>query len=208
MNDELETTNQNGFHYVLQIIQQGQSKVLVKANEILIETYWAVGAYLSEKVKTAEWGKGVVNELAQWLKKKEPEIRGFSSSNLWRMKQFYEIYSSREKLATLSRVLSWLHHTVLIGRCKSIEEHLFYADTAEKNRWSVRELSGQIDSATYERTRSADLKLSPAMKKLPQNVEEIKVKILAYNYHDVSHIACKVILGKIGEFEELLITDC
>ena len=37
---------------------------------------------------------------------------GFSASNLWRMKGFYEVYASSEKLAPLVREIAWSHNLV------------------------------------------------------------------------------------------------
>ncbi len=42
-------------------------------------------------------------EILLTIKEKEPNIKGFFSQNLWRMKQFYETYKDNEKLSTLSR---------------------------------------------------------------------------------------------------------
>jgi hypothetical protein len=44
-----------------------------------------------------------VQELANFIQKKEPNIKGFSAQNIWRMKQFYETYKENEKLAPLWR---------------------------------------------------------------------------------------------------------
>ncbi len=54
-----------------------------------------------------------------------PDLRGFSPSNLGRMKQFYETYSPLPKLATLLRELSWSKHLLLLSHCKSEEENEF-----------------------------------------------------------------------------------
>jgi len=49
----------------------------------------------------------VVTELAKYIRKTEPEIKGFSDKNIWRMKQFYEIYKNFPKLSTLLREIRW-----------------------------------------------------------------------------------------------------
>ena len=79
--------NETGFIEVLNIIQQGRNRAFKKVNIVLIETYWAVGQYLSRKVAADGWGKGVVKELSAWLSIKSPELKGYSASNLWRMMQ-------------------------------------------------------------------------------------------------------------------------
>lgn len=36
-------------------------------NTRLIELYWQIGAYISEKLEQAEWGNAVVSQLAEHL---------------------------------------------------------------------------------------------------------------------------------------------
>jgi len=103
------------FMEILGIIHSGRSKAFEAVNVALIETYWAIGEQLSRKVSDAGWGKGVVAELANWLAAEAPDLKGFSASNLWRMKQFYETYSPLPKLATLLRELSWSKHLLLLS---------------------------------------------------------------------------------------------
>jgi len=110
------------FKEILGIIQSGRSRAFEAVNVALIESYWAIGEHLSRKVSEAGWGKGVVADLASWLASEAPDLKGFSSSNLWRMKQFYETYAPLPKLATLLRELSWSKHLLLMSSCKSEEE--------------------------------------------------------------------------------------
>lgn len=166
----LAPVSQADFHEVLALIQAGQGKLLVQANSVLLETYWQVGGYLSRKVAEEAWGKGVVKELADWIAEKNQKAKGFTASNLWRMKQFYEIYSADQKLAALPRVLTWTHYRILMAQCKSTEEHLFYTLSAEQFRWSTRELEKQIVRRAFERTLLADAKLASAVRELPQDV--------------------------------------
>jgi hypothetical protein len=49
-------------------------------------------------------------ELAKYIQSHEPEIKGFSDKNIWRMKQFYETYKDFPKLSPLVREISWTHH--------------------------------------------------------------------------------------------------
>jgi hypothetical protein len=59
------------------------------AHTALIELYWEVGAMISRKIEAAEWGDGVVDQLAQFIARTEPTLRGFTRRNLFRMRQFY-----------------------------------------------------------------------------------------------------------------------
>ena len=94
-------------------------------NKELINLYWQVGKYINAKVESAIWGAGVVKSLAAYLKEKEPDLKGFSAQNLWRMKQFYETYRNHEKLSTLLRELPWSTHLHVLAKTKNIEEKEF-----------------------------------------------------------------------------------
>lgn len=161
------------FSEVLGIIRTGRAKAYQAVNVALIDTYWTVGAHLSRKVAEAGWGKGVVKELADWLLAQAPELKGFSASNLWRMRQFYEVYRDEPKLAPLVRVLPWTHNLLILSQSKRPEEREFYLKLAVKARWSKRELDRQIRSAAFERTMLSDKKLAPAVRVLPQDATGI-----------------------------------
>ncbi|MGA9669547.1 MAG: PDDEXK nuclease domain-containing protein [Terracidiphilus sp.] len=161
------------FSEVLGIIRAGRTKAYKAVNVALIDTYWAVGAYLSQKVADSGWGKGIVKELADWLLARAPDLKGFSSSNLWRMKQLYEVYADSPKLALLVRVLPWTHNLLILGQSKRLEEREFYLKSAVKARWSKRELARQIETAAFERTALASKKLAPAVRDLPQDATSI-----------------------------------
>lgn len=161
------------FTEILGIIHAGRSKAFEAVNVALIDTYWAIGEQLSDKVADAGWGKGVVTELATWLGVQAPELKGFSASNLWRMKQFYETYVALPKLATLLRELSWSKHLLLLSYCKSEEEKEFYLLSAARGRWSHRELERQIKKSAFERTMLSDLKLATMSRVLPDNAVSV-----------------------------------
>jgi hypothetical protein len=62
-----------------------------------------------ERQEGAVWGKAVVEQLAVDLRADYPGIGGFSASNLWRMKGFFETYGAEPKLAPLVREIGWSH---------------------------------------------------------------------------------------------------
>ena len=164
------TSHNSKFPEILKLIKEGRSRAFHAVNVALIETYLAVGGYLSSKVDESGWGKGVVLELADWLLTNAPDLKGFSAQNLWRMKQFYEVYSADEKLSALPRVLSWTHHCILLAQCKTSDERYFYAASAIRAGWSTRQLENEIQRCSFERTMLADQKLAPPVRDLPQDV--------------------------------------
>jgi predicted nuclease of restriction endonuclease-like (RecB) superfamily len=157
------------FSEVLGIIRAGRARAYEVVNVALIETYWAVGAHLSRKVAEASWGKGIVKELAEWLVTQAPDLKGVSASNLWRMKQFYEVYREDAKLAPLVRALPWTHNLLILGQSKRPQEREFYLRQAVRAKWSKRELERQIRNAAFERTVLSDEKLAPPVRVLPQD---------------------------------------
>jgi predicted nuclease of restriction endonuclease-like (RecB) superfamily len=157
------------FAEVLGIIRAGRAKAYKAVNVALIDTYWAVGAHLSSRVAEGGWGKGVVRELSNWLLRQAPDLKGFSASNLWRMKQFYEVYADQPKLAPLVRVLAWTHNLMIMGQNKRPEEREFYLRLAVKAKWSKLELAHQIKTAAFERTVLYDKKLAALPRLLPQD---------------------------------------
>lgn len=93
----------NRFTDIIQLIKQSRTNAIRAVNAELINLYWNVGEYISKKIKQSEWGASVVTELANFIQTNEPEIKGFSDKNIWRMKQFYESYKDFPKLSPTVR---------------------------------------------------------------------------------------------------------
>ena len=74
-------------------------------NRDLILLYWDIGQGIVEKQKTQGWGDAVVEMVAADLRRAFPDIRGFSLSNVWRMRQLHLVYSSEAVLAQAAREL-------------------------------------------------------------------------------------------------------
>ena len=104
------------FLSILGIIRAGRQRVWTAANTELLELYWKTGQHLSHKVAEGGWGRRTVERLAAWLSSREPGLCGFSASNLWRMRQFYETYSADPILAALVRELPWASNLEALDR--------------------------------------------------------------------------------------------
>jgi len=142
----------SGFDGVLAIIERARENTFRAVNRELISLHWEIGQYVSKKVKSEGWGKSVVREFSQYIQSHFAGIRGFSPQNIWRMKQFYEIYAENEKLSTLLREISWSNNLQIMMAAKTDEEREFYLLLTKKNSYTARELERQIDSGLYERT--------------------------------------------------------
>ena len=109
--DNLNTTPH--FSEVIQLIQKARNNALRAVNSELINLYWEIGKYISERTQKEGWGKSTVAQLAQFIQLQDSNSKGFTDKNLWRMKQFFETYSDTPKLATLWRELSWSHNRLI-----------------------------------------------------------------------------------------------
>jgi hypothetical protein len=97
--------HESSFREVVNLIQRARQRAFHAVNTELIDLYWRVGEYISRKLETAEWGDGVVDELARYLARQHPEIKGFTRRNLFRMRQFYDIYHLDKELSPVVREL-------------------------------------------------------------------------------------------------------
>jgi predicted nuclease of restriction endonuclease-like (RecB) superfamily len=159
------------FSHISTLIQEAKKRIYRVANSELVTLYWQIGEYVSQQVATKAWGKSVVKELSDFIQQSEPNIVGFSSQNIWRMKQFYETYKDNKKLSTLSREISWSNHLFIL-ELKTPEEREFYMRMSIKERWSKREIERQINSSLFERVMLGNTKLSPVVRELPQEITD------------------------------------
>ncbi len=154
------------FTEIHQLINKAKAKAFKAVNTELINLYWEIGKYISNKLANQEWGKGIVKNLSDYLNETEPDLKGFSSQNLWRMKQFYEAYYTNPKLSPLVREISWTNNMIILSKSKSEDEKEFYIRLSIKERLSKRELERQMDSAIFERVILSKEKLSPVVREI------------------------------------------
>ena len=161
---------QEQFTDIIQLIKQSRSRAIKAVNTEMINLYWNIGQYIHNRIETAQWGKSVVKELADFLQKSEPDLKGFSDANLWRMRQFYEIYKDTPKLAPLVREINWSNNLIIFSRCKTVEEREFYLSFSKRENYSKRELERQISSSLFERTMIGNSKLAPLVREIHTDV--------------------------------------
>jgi len=128
---------------------QGQQRAFEQVNTLLVETYWQIGQYIVEFEQKgnerAEYGSRLLTQLSRDLK--TAYGKGFSRSNLQYMRLFYLSYKNCQ---TLSAKLGWSHYTELLAISDDLARS-FYEQQCIRDRWSVRELKRQKDSALFER---------------------------------------------------------
>ncbi|AZA47050.1 DUF1016 domain-containing protein [Chryseobacterium carnipullorum] len=82
------------FADIIYLIKESRSNAIKAVNTELINLYWNVGAYIKQKLSISEWGDKTIDELAGFIQKNNPELKGFNRRGLYRMMQFYETYAS------------------------------------------------------------------------------------------------------------------
>jgi predicted nuclease of restriction endonuclease-like (RecB) superfamily len=149
-------------------IQAAQYAALRAVNKELVGLYWDIGQLIVARQQTEGWGKAVVQKLATDLQASFPGTGGFSASNLWRMKGFFETYSDTTKLAPLVREIGWSHNLLILERCTDAQEREFYLRMTRKFGWSKNVLAHQIDNQSYEKSllgqTNFDQALTPALR--------------------------------------------
>lgn len=94
------------FGEVIDIILQHKSRASRAVNEELLLTAWHVGGYVSAKLKSEEWGSKIVSQLSEYIRSKQPDIKGYSRRNIYNMVMFYDEYSSETFIVTVEKYLN------------------------------------------------------------------------------------------------------
>ncbi|WP_394756426.1 YhcG family protein [Rhodoferax sp.] len=170
------------FAEVVKLIHAARQRAYQAVNTELIDLYWHIGKYLHHKIESDGWAKGTVVQLGAYIAQREPGLRGFSPQNLWRMRQFFEVYQNDSKLSPLLRELPWSSHLHIMSRSKRIEDREFYLRMATQNRWPVREVARQIDTGLFERTVLHPPKLSTALRELHPQAENFFKDSYAFEF--------------------------
>jgi predicted nuclease of restriction endonuclease-like (RecB) superfamily len=158
--------DEEAFSEIVWLIAGSRQQAIQAVNSTLIDLYWQVGETISRKIASSEWGDGVVPQLAQYIARTQPGLRGFTRANLFRMRQFYETYRDDTIVAALLRQLPWTHHMIILGQSKRLEEREFYLRMAVQERWSSRQLERQLKVALFERAVLTPAKVSAVTRQM------------------------------------------
>ncbi len=142
--------------HISEIFVQGQQKAILTVNSYLIETYWKIGQYIIKFEQggnaRAEYGKRLLEQLSKDLSLLHG--KGFSLSNLKRMRQFYQTFPIS---AMTSHQLSWSHYVELLKIDDPLERS-FYEKQTLIEHWSVAQLIRQKKSSLYLRLTASKSK--------------------------------------------------
>lgn len=148
------------------VLSSARKNARTAVNLTMVYAYYEIGKMIVEEEQHGEnraaYGKQILQELSKYLT--DQFGKGFSTTNLKQMRQFYTVYSSDQIGQTLSDqfegaskteegrqfYLSWSHYLKLM-RIDNVDERHFYEIEAAKNDWSLSELKRQYNSSLYER---------------------------------------------------------
>lgn len=144
---------------IKQSFAQTQLKAAVSVNTVLLEFYWQLGAEIVDKQKSSQWGDGFLAQLSQDLSAEFPDVKGFSKRNLWAIRQWYLFYAQdlaivQQAVAQLAQI-PWGHNLVIVSKCQSTAEALYYVQNTQQHGWSRNVLVHQIESSLYHREGKA-----------------------------------------------------
>lgn len=163
---EIMSIDQGFLKNVSEVLENARKNAKTAVNLSMVYAYYEIGRMIVEEEQhgqnRAAYGKQIVQELSNYLAEKFG--KGFSTTNLKQMRQFYIIYSQDQISQTLSDqfenlpavntgrkfYLSWSHYLKLM-RIDNVDERHFYEIESVKNDWSLNELKRQYDSSLYER---------------------------------------------------------
>jgi predicted nuclease of restriction endonuclease-like (RecB) superfamily len=195
------------FTEITQLIISARQRAVQAVNTALIDLYWQVGQVISHKIAAAEWGDGVVPQLAAHLAQTQPGLRGFTARNLFRMRQLYEAYKDDEKVSALLRQLPWTHNLIILNQSKRPEEREFYLRLAIKEQWSKRELDRQFKTALFERTVLNPPKVSPLVTQIHPDALSIFKDSYLVEFLDLpqGHAEADLHQGLVQQLKQFLI---
>ncbi len=142
-----------------QTFRQRQLKAAVAVNTQLLEFYWLLGQEIIQKQQHSQWGDAFLDKLSRDLSNEFPDVKGFSLRNLKYIRQWVSFWHQddvigQQAVAQLMHI-PWGHNLLLISKCRSIDEALFYVAQTQHHGWSRAVLTHQIDSQLWQRKGNA-----------------------------------------------------
>lgn len=154
-------------------ILESQYSALKAVNKELINLYFDIGKSIVDK---QEWGKSIVETLSIDLQKAFPGVKGFSSANIWRMRNFFLIYKENEKLAPLVREISWSKNLLIMEKCKSDLEREFYIKMTKKFGWTKNMLMNHLENKSYEKYLLNQTNFDASIQEIHKPLAKLAVK--------------------------------
>ena len=143
------------FEELCSIINYHRGRASQAVNEQQLLTAWNVGAYVSQKLKTNEWGSKVVTQFVEYMRTHVPEQKGFGRANIY-MVMFFDEYSSDVFLSTVSKffpneIVQTASGQLETAKSEEIEHSraMVQTPTAQFVQLSLGQLPGILKQTSY-----------------------------------------------------------
>ena len=136
-------------------VSETRIKTVLDANSSMILLYWNIGDMILKKQNEYGWGPKVIDRISFDLKKKFPEMKGFSPRNLKYMRKFAEVWKDKAIVQQVVAQIPWHSNIVLLEKLTDNESRIWYAKMTIKNGWSSNVLDIQIQSNAITRIGKA-----------------------------------------------------
>ncbi len=167
------------------------------ANAESLKLYFNIGKAIDIQAKEENWGAKVLDTISDRLQQELPGLRGFSASNLKKMRLFYnawndsELISSSvtnqlngiiipigslstnqlqidEELKNYFASVSFTHHFEIISKIKNETDRWYYIKNTAINSWTVNHLRTELENQSHLQSQ-----------KLPNNFKNTMPEVLS-----------------------------
>lgn len=168
----------------LDFIKQLKQRILTSrylvakmANAASLRLYFTIGHDLDREIEQNNWGDKVLDAVAARLQEELPGLRGFSASNIRKMRIFYQAWNAskticpslsdkleedeKQILPTVSDKfeidqksnnffsISFSHHYEIIIKTKNEDDRWYYINQTAANFWTVRHLRSELTNNSH-----------------------------------------------------------
>jgi predicted nuclease of restriction endonuclease-like (RecB) superfamily len=167
------------------------------ANAESLKLYYDIGKAIDLQAKEENWGSKVLDTISQRLQQELPGLRGFSASNLKKMRLFYKAWNTstlisssvtnqigepKNQLGSLPTnqlqnnnellnffiSVSFTHHFEIISAIKNEPDRWYYIKNTAINTWTVNHLRAELENKSHLQEQ-----------KLPNNFKNTMPEILS-----------------------------
>jgi predicted nuclease of restriction endonuclease-like (RecB) superfamily len=161
---------------------KSQYEAYKSLNKHHIGQNFEIGKLIVKNQEKNNWGKSIVDTLSKDINRILDGTKGYSSQNLWRMRQFYLEYKDKTKLLELALTIPWGQNLLVMHKIKDNQEKEYYLNATDKLGWSRAVLLNQIKANAYQH-HILNPKQSNFEKALPVHLSEQANEALKSEYN-------------------------
>ena len=164
-----------------QKIALAKNRTILSVNRAMIELYFDIGKEIVAKQENLGWGKSVVEQMAKDLQEEFGKRSGYSTQNLWYMRQFYNTYREKTNLQQLVREIPWGQNILIFSKCKEESEQEYYIKNTIEQGWSRDLLTFHIKTDLFKRDQK-EIKQNNFDNTLPKELSLLANDIIKSKY--------------------------